>query len=211
VGILFVLSTHAHSSLHKGFGHRIGDVFFVDGNSATMIPALNKSLHLNLSLGCTGLAVITSVVAQHIYCLRPYLYLSYDYITTVAIYCNHQYIASFLMMATLVHARLFLIRDYTIIKMGQLLLYTSHLSWICLYLGFHTLGSYIHNDTIVAFGEQGLQIASIPVFASILQESSSNIMPLGSGDLLAHHAIALGLHVTILILFPTLIERCPWI
>jgi photosystem I P700 chlorophyll a apoprotein A2 len=105
--------------------------------------------------------------------------------------------------------------------MGQLLLYTqayampengigrilkmkgqfiSHLSWICLYLGFHTLGSYIHNDTIVAFGEQGLQIASIPVFASIIQESSSNIMPLGSGDLLAHHAIALGLHVTILIL-----------
>jgi Photosystem I psaA/psaB protein len=50
VGILFVLSTHAHSSLHKGFGHRIGDVFFVDGNSSTMIPALNKSLHLNLSL-----------------------------------------------------------------------------------------------------------------------------------------------------------------
>lgn len=172
------------------------------------------------------------MVAQHIYCLRPYLYLSYDYITTVAIYCNHQYIASFLMMATLGHARLFLIRDYTIIKMGQLLLSTqayampengigrilkmkgqfiSHLSWICLYLGFHTLGSYIHNDTIVAFGEQGLQIASIPVFASILQESSSNIMPLGSGDLLAHHAIALGLHVTILILFPPLIERCPWI
>lgn len=23
----------------------------------------------------------------------------------------------------------------------------SHLSWICLWLGFHTLGVYIHNDT----------------------------------------------------------------
>jgi photosystem I P700 chlorophyll a apoprotein A2 len=44
-----------------------------------------------------------------------------------------------------------------------------------------------------------LQIAGIPVFASLIQETSSNIMPLGSGDLLVHHAIALGLHVTILI------------
>jgi photosystem I P700 chlorophyll a apoprotein A2 len=220
VGILFVLAPHSYTSLYKGFGHRIGDVLFVHllGRSqATPIAlSLNKSLHLQLSIGCTGLAYITSVVAQHIYCLRPYLYLSYDYITTAAIYCNHQYIASLLMMATLGHARLFLIRDYTnpppnmdmqyavpengiggILKMKAQ--FISHLSWICLYLGFHTLGSYIHNDTVVAFGSQGLQIAGIPVFASLIQETSSNIMPLGSGDLLVHHAIALGLHVTILI------------
>jgi photosystem I P700 chlorophyll a apoprotein A2 len=221
VGILFVLSAHVYSSLYKGFGHGVRDVLFVNGNSSTMISALNKSLHLNLSLACAGLAVITSVVAQHTYSLTPYFYLSYDYVTTVALYCNHQYIASLLMMAALVHACLFLIRDYTVAKMGQLPLSTqayampedaigrilktkaqliSHLSWVCLYLGFHTLGSYIHNDTVVAFGEPALQIASIPVFASILQESSSNIMPLGPGDLLAHHAIALGLHVTVLIL-----------
>jgi hypothetical protein len=29
----------------------------------------------------------------------------------------------------------------------------SHLSWASLFLGFHTLGLYIHNDTVVAFGQ----------------------------------------------------------
>ena len=28
----------------------------------------------------------------------------------------------------------------------------SHLSWASLFLGFHTLGLYAHNDVILAFG-----------------------------------------------------------
>jgi photosystem I P700 chlorophyll a apoprotein A2 len=28
----------------------------------------------------------------------------------------------------------------------------SHLSWASLFLGFHTLGLYIHNDVMLAFG-----------------------------------------------------------
>jgi photosystem I P700 chlorophyll a apoprotein A2 len=109
-------------------------------------------------------------------------------------------------VAALVHAGIFLGRDYTfvcmadscrILKMKDQLI--SHLSWVCLYLGFHTLGVYIHNDTVVAFGEPEKQILIEPVFAQIIQESSSLIMPIGPGDLLAHHAIALGLHVTVLI------------
>ena len=63
----------------------------------------------------------------------------------------------------------------------------------------NTLGLYIHNDTIVAFGEQEKQILIEPVFGQIIQESSgkacacepcarycksfdSFIMPLGPGD-----------------------------
>ena len=203
VGILFVLSTHLYLSLYKGFGHRIGDINNV--NSGEMI---SKSLHLQLSLACTGLGVYTSVVGQHTYSLTPYVYLSYDYTTTIALYVHHQYIASTLMMATFAHGGIFLIRDYirTINQdlISRILAHKagmiSHLSWVSLYLGFHTLGLYIHNDTIVAFGEQEKQILIEAVFAQIIQESSSLIMPLGPGDLLAHHAIALGLHVTILIL-----------
>ncbi len=85
----------------------------------------------------------------------------------------------------------------------------SHLSWISLFLGFHTLGLYIHNDTVSAFGEQEKQILIEPVFAQIIQESSGKALystsifhmsfdisfdiwiPLTPGDLLAHHAIAL--------------------
>ena len=47
----------------------------------------------------------------------------------------------------------------------------SHLSWLCLFLGFHTLGLYIHNDTVVAFGESEKQILIEAVFGKIIQES----------------------------------------
>ena len=74
----------------------------------------------------------------------------------------------------------------------------SHLSWICLWLGFHTLGVYLHNDTAFAFCEQEKQILIEPVFAHL--HSTYSIAPVGPGDFLAHHAIALGLHLTLLIL-----------
>ena len=51
----------------------------------------DKSLHLDLSLGCTGLAVITSVLASQISLVTPYVYLCYDYITRLALYVHHQY------------------------------------------------------------------------------------------------------------------------
>mmetsp|Transcript_32151 Transcript_32151/g.72948 ORF Transcript_32151/g.72948 Transcript_32151/m.72948 type:complete len:724 (-) Transcript_32151:8-2179(-) len=216
VGILFVWAGHVYSSLYKGFGHRIRDVLFVNGNSGLMISSLGKSLHLQLSLALAGLSVITSVVAQHIYSLAPYPYLSYDSVTFVALYVHHSWIASFLMMGSFAHAGIFLIRDYTVnmAVTGQDVIcrilahkaaIISHLSWICLWLGFHTLGLYIHNDTVVAFGEPEKQILIEPVFAQIIQGSycqsfGSFLLPLGPGDLLAHHAIALGLHVTVLIL-----------
>lgn len=83
-----------------------------------MIRTLGKSLHLKLAFALAGCGVITSVVPQHIYSLRPYLYLSYDSIRTLALYVHHSWIAEFLMMATFAHK-------------GAIL---SHLSWICLWL-----------------------------------------------------------------------------
>ena len=99
-GILFVWASHVYLSLYKGFGHRIRDVFFVNGNSGPMIPPLGKSVDLQLSLALGGSCVITSVVAQDIYSLTPYLYWSYDYIILVALYVHHSWIASFLMMGS---------------------------------------------------------------------------------------------------------------
>ena len=118
------------------------------------------------------------------------------------------------MMASMPHAAICIITDEAIgskirgiYKMkGQ---FTSHLSWICLYVGFHTLGVYIHNDTILAFGQFVSQILIEPSLASLgymghhnggYMNISINLMPLGPGDLLFHHAIGLGLHVSILIL-----------
>jgi photosystem I P700 chlorophyll a apoprotein A2 len=113
--------------------------------------------------------------------------LSYDSVTFVALYVHHSWIASFLMMGSFAHAGIFLIRDYTINMaastrpkqeqdvicriLAHKAAIISHLSWICLWLGFHTLGLYIHNDTVVAFGEPEKQILIEPVFAQIIQGS----------------------------------------
>lgn len=188
VGILFVWASHVYFSLKKGFGHRIRDVFFVNGNSGPMIAPIGKSVDLQLSLALGGVSVITSVVAQHIYSLTPYLYLSYDYIIFVALYVHHSWIAELLMIGSFAHAGIFLIRDVTINPADPLMkdvisrmlahkgAIISHLSWMCLWLGFHTLGLEIHNDTIVAFGEQEKQILIEPVFGQIIQESSGKAL-----------------------------------
>lgn len=97
----------------------------------------------------------------------------------------------------------------------------SHLSCVSLWLGFHTIGIYVHNDAVTAFGQEVKQILIEPIFVQIVQKFigkplyggsetkgipvvkeiiGASFMPLGPGDLMVHHAIALGLHVTILIL-----------
>ena len=48
----------------------------------------------------------------------------------------------------------------------------SHLSWVSLFLGFHTLGLYIHNDVCVAFGTPEKQVLIEPIFAQFIQASS---------------------------------------
>jgi photosystem I P700 chlorophyll a apoprotein A2 len=155
VGILFVLSSHLYCLLYK----------------ATILVQLlgsHRNIHLSLSLGCTLIhsdylliAVITSVLASQISLVTPYVYLCYDYITRLALYV----IGSTLMMASMTHAAIWIITDELTplgYKMkGHLV---SHLSWICLYVGFHTLGVYIHNDTILAFGQLFMQIVIEPVF-----------------------------------------------
>jgi len=104
VGILFVLSSHLYCLLMKAVAHRGNDVSNPHAFAYHFILGLHKSLHLDLSLGCTGLAVITSVLASQISLVTPYVYLCYDYITRLALYVHHQYIGSTLMMASMPHA-----------------------------------------------------------------------------------------------------------
>jgi photosystem I P700 chlorophyll a apoprotein A2 len=134
----------------------------------------------------------------------------------------------------MVHAGIFLIRDYNLAygattteTIGRILEHKatiiSHLCWITLWLGFHTLLLYAHNDAVSAFGEADKQLILDPIYAQIIQAASGKtiygqsvlspalahgsqstlenaLLPLGASDLLAHHAISLGLHTTVLIL-----------
>jgi photosystem I P700 chlorophyll a apoprotein A2 len=98
----------------------------------------------------------------------------------------------------------------------------STLSSLSIFLGAHTLGIFVHNDVVSAFGAVEKQLSIEPVFAELVQQSSGkdqyafgtlvaskeatmsylaeSYLPLGPSDCLAHHALALGLHCTLLIL-----------
>ena len=112
---------------------------------------------MQLGLALASLGVATSLTAQHMYALTPYAFLSRDFTTEAALYTHHQYIAGFLMVGAFAHGAIFFVRDYDpelnkdnvlarMLEHKEAII--SHLSWVSLFLGFHTLGLYIHNDTL---------------------------------------------------------------
>ena len=194
-----------------------------------------------------SLGVVTSLVAQHMYSLPPYAFMAKSFTTQAALYTHHQYIATFIMVGAFAHGAIFLVRDYDpeqnknnvldrVLQHKEAII--SHLSWVSLFLGFHTLGLYVHNDVMQAFGTPEKQILIEPVFAQFIQGSHGKVLygfdtllsnpdsiastagaawlpgwldainsgtnslflTIGPGDFLVHHAIALGLHTTTLIL-----------
>jgi photosystem I P700 chlorophyll a apoprotein A1 len=77
----------------------------------------------------------------------------------------------------------------------------SHLNWVCIFLGFHSFGLYVHNDTMRAFGrpqdmfsDTGIQLQ--PIFAQWVQSlhataagvtapyASAGVSPIFGGDIL---------------------------
>ncbi|MBE9067570.1 photosystem I core protein PsaB [Leptolyngbya cf. ectocarpi LEGE 11479] len=255
IAVIFIIAGHMYRT-NFGIGHSIKEILNAhqppsgglgDGHKG-MFDTLNNSLHFQLGLALASLGVVTSVVAQHMYAMPPYAFMAKDYTTMAALYTHHQYIAGFIMMGAFAHGAIFLIRDYDPAANANNVLarildhkeaIISHLSWVSLFLGFHTLGLYVHNDVVVAFGTPEKQILVEPVFAQWIQAASgkalygfdtllsnadsvatgaasgiwlpgwfeainsgtnSLFLTIGPGDFLVHHAIALGLHTTTLIL-----------
>lgn len=255
IAVIFIVAGHMYRT-NFGIGHSIEEILNAhkapsgnlgDGHKG-LYETVNNSLHFQLGLALAALGVITSLVAQHMYSLPPYAFLVQDHTTMAALYTHHQYIAGFIMTGAFAHGAIFFVRDYESEKNKGNVLYRildhkeaiiSHLSWVSLFLGFHTLGLYVHNDVVQAFGTPEKQILIEPVFAQwiqsahgkniygfeyLLSSNSSNaalagsniwlpgwlsgindlsgslFLQIGPGDFLVHHAIALGLHTTTLIL-----------
>merc|ERR1712147_386739 len=99
-------------------------------------------------------------------------------------------IAGFLMVGAFAHGAIFFVRDYdteaNMTPLGERNVIAvmlehkeaiiSHLSWVSLFLGFHTLGLYVHNDVVVAFGTPEKQILVEPVFAQFIQAASGKAL-----------------------------------
>jgi photosystem I P700 chlorophyll a apoprotein A2 len=139
------------------------------------------SMHLDLAINLATLGVLTSLTAQHMYSLPAYAFISSSLLTQSALYIHHQYIAGFLMVGSFAHAAIFLVRDYHpslesysaitwLLRNKSAVI--SLLSWVSLFLGFHTLGLYVHNDTCVALGNPEKQILIEPLFAQYIQIAS---------------------------------------
>eukprot|EP00871_Galdieria_phlegrea_P004000 jgi/Galph1/4600/GphlegSOOS_G3297.1 len=255
IAIIFIIAGHMYRT-NWGIGHSLKEILDAHrppsgrlGNGHKgLFETINNSLHFQLGLALAALGVITSLVAQHMYSLPSYAFIANDFTTQAALYTHHQYIAGFLMVGAFAHGAIFFVRDYNpeqnkdnvlarMLEHKEAII--SHLSWVSLFLGFHTLGLYVHNDVVVAFGSPEKQILIEPVFAQWIQAvsgktlygfnvllSSSNsiatvagenlwlpgwlkavndtnnslFLDIGPGDFLVHHAIALGLHTTTLIL-----------
>ena len=254
IAVIFIVAGHMYRT-NFGIGHSIKEILNAhkppagglgEGHKG-LYDTLNNSLHFQLALALASLGVVTSLVAQHMYALPPYAFMAKDYTTMAALYTHHQYIAGFIMVGAFAHGAIFLIRDYDPVANKNNVLdrvlqhkeaIISHLSWVSLFLGFHTLGLYVHNDVVVAFGTPEKQILVEPVFAQWVQAASGKMLygfdtllsnpdsvaqtanavwlpgwfdainsgtnslflTIGPGDFLVHHAIALGLHTTTLIL-----------
>ncbi|KAG9438708.1 hypothetical protein H6P81_021340 [Aristolochia fimbriata] len=226
----------------------IAFIFLVAGHMYRTNFGIGHSMKDLLEAHIPPGGVITSLVAQHMYSLPAYAFIAQDFTTQAALYTHHQYIAGFIMTGAFAHGAIFFIRDYNPEQNEDNVLarmldhkeaIISHLSWASLFLGFHTLGLYVHNDVMLAFGTPEKQILIEPIFAQWVQSahgktsygfdvllsstngpafnagrsiwlpgwlnavnenSNSLFLTIGPGDFLVHHAIALGLHTTTLIL-----------
>ena len=175
-----------------------------------------SSLHFQLALGLASLGTASSFTANHLDAFTVYAFLCDDLVAMSALFTHHQYIAGFLVSGAFAHGAIYLIRDASVGAMytndspiGKALRWliqnraavVTHLSAISLFLGFHTLGLFVHNDVMQALGTPEKQIAVLPVFAEWLQAAHGGHLgtSLTAGDFLVHHAIALGLHVTTLV------------
>jgi photosystem I P700 chlorophyll a apoprotein A2 len=188
IATVFIVAGHMYRT-NFGIGHDLKEILDahrppggrLGAGHRGLFDTITNSLHMQLGLALACLGVATSLVAQHMYSLPSYVYIAKDYTTQAALYVHHQYIAGFLMVGAFAHGAIFFVRDYDpetnkdnvlarMLEQKEAII--SHLSWACLFLGFHTLGLYVHNDTVVAFGQPEKQILIEPVFAQFIQAAS---------------------------------------
>ena len=117
------------------------------------------------------------------YAMPPYPYIAIDYPTQLSLFTHHMWIGGFLVVGAGAHASIAMVRDYIpaqnidkvldrVLKARDAII--SHLNWVCIWLGAHSFGLYIHNDTMRALGRpqdmfSDSAISIQPIFAQWIQ------------------------------------------
>ncbi|MFQ4137820.1 photosystem I core protein PsaA [Nodosilinea sp. PGN35] len=188
LAVLFIVAGHFYRT-NWGIGHSFKEVLeahkgpFTGEGHKGMYEIFTTSWHAQLSWNLAWVGSLSIIVAQHMYSMPPYPYLATDYPTQLSLFTHHMWIGGFLICGAAAHAAIFMVRDYEpsvhvnnnldrVLRHRDAII--SHLNWVCIFLGFHSFGLYIHNDTMRALGRpqdmfSDTAINLQPVFAQWIQ------------------------------------------
>ena len=218
LAVLFIVAGHMYRT-NWGIGHSMKEILeahkdplLIGGEGHKgLYETLTTSWHAQLAINLAMLGSISIIVAHHMYAMPPYPYIATDYPTQLSLFTHHMWIGGFLIVGAGAHGAIFMVRDYDPAKNVNNVLdrvirhrdaIISHLNWVCIFLGFHSFGLYVHNDTLRALGrpqdmfsDSGIQLQ--PIFAQWVQNLHSlapgntapnalaSVSPIFGGDVLA--------------------------
>lgn len=188
IAVVFLIAGHQYRT-NWGIGHSIKEILenhkgpFTGTGHKGIYENLTTSWHAQLAVNLASVGSISIIVAHHMYAMPPYPYLATDYATALSIFTHHMWIGGFCIVGAAAHAAIFMVRDYDpVVNQNNVVdrilrhrdAIISHLNWVCLFLGFHSFGLYVHNDTMQALGRpqdmfSDTAIQLQPVFAQFVQ------------------------------------------
>nr|QCI08919.1 photosystem I P700 apoprotein A1 [Wrangelia sp.] len=188
LAVLFIVAGHMYRT-NWGIGHSMKEILeahkgpFTGEGHKGLYEILTTSWHAQLSINLAMLGSLSIIVAHHMYAMPPYPYIAIDYPTQLSLFTHHMWIGGFCVVGAGAHAAIFMVRDYNpaqnydnvldrVIRHRDAII--SHLNWLCIFLGFHSFGLYIHNDTMRALGRSqdmfsDTSIQLQPIFAQWIQ------------------------------------------
>ena len=197
LAVLFIVAGHMYRT-NWGIGHSMKEILeahkgpFTGQGHKGLYEILTSSWHAQLAINLAMMGSLSIIVAHHMYAMPPYPYIATDYPTQLSLFTHHIWIGGFCIVGAGAHASIFMVRDYNpaqnynnvldrIIRHRDAII--SHLNWVCIFLGFHSFGLYIHNDTMRALGRSqdmfsDTAIQLQPIFAQWVQ----NIHSLAAGN-----------------------------
>jgi len=189
IAVIFIIAGHMYRT-NFGIGHSMKEILEAHKGPLTgeghkgLYEILTTSWHAQLAINLALMGSLSIIVAHHMYSMPPYPYLATDYGTQLSLFTHHMWIGGFCITGAGAHAAIFMVRDYDPVKSYNNLLdrvlchrdaIISHLNWVCIFLGFHSFGLYIHNDTMSALGRpqdmfSDTTIQLQPIFAQFIQK-----------------------------------------
>jgi len=216
IAVLFIVAGHMYRT-NWGIGHSIKEILEAHKGPYTgeghkgLYEVLTTSWHAQLAINLAMVGSLSIIVAQHMYAMNPYPYMGIDYATQISLFTHHMWIGGIFIVGGAAHGAIYMVRDYDpavnrnnvldrVIRHRDAII--SHLNWVCLFLGFHAFGFYVHNDTMQALGrpqdmfsDTGIQLQ--PIFAQWIQSLhtkaiastapyvGASVSPIFGGDVVA--------------------------